>query len=90
MLGTANIIEVREDAIVLGDPKRFARAITPYRKGNPSETDEVAFLREHFGEEFAPLGDVQRAVYRTARRPPVTVAEVPEETFDAVVARARP
>jgi hypothetical protein len=42
-------------------------------------------LREVFGEDFTPLGDVMRAVFKTKRTHPITVAAVPTSAFDAVV-----
>lgn len=51
-------------------------------------TDETLLLRERFGEDFAPLGDVMHAVFGTRKRNPITVAEVPRAAFDAVVMRA--
>ena len=87
-LGTAAILEAHEDRIVLGHARPFERVLTPYPRGLPARTDETVFLRERFGEDFAPLGDVMHAVFGTRKRDPITVAEVPQAAFDAVVMRA--
>lgn len=87
-LGTGVIVEVHDDRIVLGHARPFEPPLTPYPRGLAQPTDETLLLRERFGEDFAPLGDVMHAVFGTRKRNPITVAEVPRAAFDAVVMRA--
>lgn len=89
LLGTAKILDVGAEAVVLHDSRPFVAPLTPYPKGQPGKTDEVSFLLRTFGDDFVPLGDVRRAVSGGARTPPVTVAAVPGTAFEAVVARAK-
>jgi len=87
IIGTASLISVAEDHVILGEARSFARPITPYPLGQPQETGEVLFLRNTLGERFTPLGDVMRAVYKTMRVQPVTVARVTQDAFRAVLER---
>lgn len=89
LLGRAVLLEVRKDHVVLGEGEAFPQPLTPYPKGQPMETGTVRFLRDQLGADFAPLGDVLRAVFSTPRRHPVTVAPVPPEVVEAIVARGQ-
>jgi 5-methylcytosine-specific restriction endonuclease McrA len=85
LLGTATIIEVHRDYVLLGEGVRFANPITPYPQGEPQESTEVRFLRDTFGSEFIPLGDVMRAVFGTDRRHPITISQISINIFDSVL-----
>lgn len=89
LLGTAMIQSVHPDHVVLGGGKRFAAPITPYPRGNPQASAEVCFLRDTFGIDFKPLGDVMCAVFGAKRQSPVTVCRVSEASFQAVLAFVR-
>lgn len=90
ILGTAVILDSREEHVMLGAAEAFAKPLTPYPEGLPAETEEVRFLTRTFGRDFSPLGDVMKAVFGTPGRPPVTVAEISTDAFQAVVNRAAP
>ena len=89
ILGHAKLARVEDEKVVLGEMVRFPSPITPYPKRKSREkaleTREVRFLREAFGRDFIPLGDVMRAVYGTQRRTLTPVAEVRWAAFEAVL-----
>lgn len=88
VLGTATVSRVSADHLTLSRGQRFSKPVTPYPKGEPADTDTVRFLVRVLGEHFKPIGDVRQAVYGEGRTNPVTVAQVPEPSFQEIVAFA--
>jgi hypothetical protein len=85
IIGHARVVHVADDEIVLDEYVRFSSPIAPYPLGQPQETENVKFLRETFGADFVPLGDVMRAVYGTKRTPPITISPVNRAVFQSVL-----
>jgi 5-methylcytosine-specific restriction protein A len=85
VLGTATILDSNQEGAILGGARPFPKPLTPYPEGLPAETNEVRFLARTFGQDFAALGDVMRAVFGVPRRPPIAVAEISRDAFRAVM-----
>jgi hypothetical protein len=88
VLGVAQISSVAEDHVILSQGSGFARPLVPYPKRKPSMTPSVELLFRVLGEDFAPLGDVRKAIRGEGKSRPITVAEVPERAFAEIVAFA--